>query len=122
VTFAAKVRQQLRLGGYSPIPVVGGTKQPPMEQWTTRLETNDGEIELWSRMYAYAESTGVLTRSVPALDIDILHQEAAEAVEALTRDRFEEKGYILLRIGQALNRELALSNRPTRARPEVVVP
>ena len=35
-----------------------------------------------------------------------MNQEAAEAVEALARDRFEEKGYILLRIGKAPKRAI----------------
>src|SRR5262249_12297609 len=44
-------------------------------------------------------NTGILTRLTPSLDADILNQDAAVAIEALVRERFEERGYILVRIG-----------------------
>ena len=40
----------------------------------------------------------------PCVDIDILNPEAAEAAEALIRERYEERGYILVRIGLAPKR------------------
>jgi hypothetical protein len=41
----------------------------------------------------------VLTRTSPAFDIDILDPEAAEAVERLARERFEESGVFPVRFG-----------------------
>ena len=41
-----------------------------------------------------------MTRLAPALDVDILDPDAAEAVERLARDRFEEVGFILVRFGR----------------------
>ena len=108
------VRRALRIGGYSPIPITDGTKRPAIEKgWQNKFETNDGEIELWGRSYPRANCTGILTRLVPTLDIDILNEEAAEAVEALARERFEERGYVLVRIGQAPKRAILFrTNNP----------
>jgi hypothetical protein len=100
----AGLRQRLRAAGYSPVPVEG--KIPPMPGWQTKHDVNDDEIALWSASYGYAVNTGILTRLVPVLDIDILHEEAAEAVEALARDRFEEGGPVLVRIGRAPKRAI----------------
>src|SRR3974390_3242171 len=98
-----QLRCSLRGAGYLPIPVNG--KKPPLDDWT-KIEATEEQIKAWDKSYAYARSTGILTRSVPALDIDVLNQEAAEAVEALAGDRFEERGYPLVRIGQAPKRAI----------------
>src|SRR5262245_35849611 len=90
------LRRNLKNSGFLPIPVYG--KRPPMKQWS-RLEVTDEEINEWEKAFPYATSTGLLCRNCPALDIDILSEEAAEAVEGLVRERFEEAGYILTRIG-----------------------
>jgi len=100
----AALRKQLRRTGFVPLPVIG--KAPPLEGWSLKTETNDGEIDLWSSLYHYAPSTGVSTQKLPAIDLDILNEEAAEAAEALVRERFEEKGYILVRIGRAPKRAI----------------
>jgi hypothetical protein len=100
----AALRKQLRRAGFVPLPVIG--KAPPLEGWSLKTETNDGEIDLWSSLYHYAPSTGVSTQKLPAIDLDILNEEAAEAAEALVRERFEEKGYILVRIGRAPKRAI----------------
>jgi hypothetical protein len=55
-----------------------------------------------------ALNTGILTRTAPTLDIDIASPEAAEAIEALARERFEERGHVLVRIGQAPKRAIPL--------------
>ena len=90
--------------GFAPIPVIG--KAPPLDAWQTKTVTNDGEIELWSRDFPYAIKTGFLTQKVPTFDIDIRHPEAAEAVEVLVREHFEERGNILVRIDQAPKRAI----------------
>jgi hypothetical protein len=43
---------------------------------------------------------------MPALDLDILNEEAARAVEDLARERFEEHGWFLVRIGKAPKRAI----------------
>src|SRR6516162_129246 len=97
-----EVRRLLHHGGYIPIPCRG--KIPVVPRWQKRTETNDQELELWSRMFPDATNTGVLCATVPCVDIDILNPEAAEAAEALIRERYEERGYILVRIGLAPKR------------------
>ena len=42
-----------------------------------------------------------LSPFMPTLDIDVLNPEAAEAVRALIKERFEERGYIPVRTGKA---------------------
>ena len=94
----AERRKQLVHAGYVPTPV--GGKRGVLKAWQKKIETNDAEIDLWSELYPDAKSTGLLTRLMPALDLDILDQDAAEACEALARERFEEKGHFLVRFGQ----------------------
>jgi RecA-family ATPase len=98
------VRLKLRENGYAPIPVNG--KRPPFEEWQKKTTANPVEIELWEKAYSYASSTGILTAHTPTLDIDIMNPEAAAAVEELVRERFEERGYVLVRIGKAPKRAI----------------
>jgi hypothetical protein len=63
---------------------------------------------LWAKVYRTARNTGILTRLAPAIDIDITDEAAAEAVEMLARERFEERGYILVHIGKAPKRAVLL--------------
>jgi hypothetical protein len=99
------MRDRLRIAGYSPIPCEG--KEPRMNEWQKQLSATPDEIKQWSDTFPYATNTGVLTRLVPTIDIDILNPEAAKAVEDLVRERHEEHGRILTRFGK----------RPKRAIP-----
>jgi hypothetical protein len=76
--------------------------------WQTKIQTNDREIAVWETMWPLATNTGLLTRQTPGADIDILNPEAAEAVEALARDRWEERGFFMPRIGLAPKRAVLL--------------
>jgi putative DNA primase/helicase len=58
------------------------------------------------KLYPNARNTGLLTREMPTLDADILNQDASEAVEALVRERFADRGCILVRIGLAPKRAI----------------
>ena len=83
------------------------------QNWQTKTDTNAAEIKLWEKVYPQATNTGILTQLTPTLDIDITNPEAAEAVEALARERFEERGFVLIRIGQAPKRAILLrTNTP----------
>jgi len=97
-------RKQLRVAGFAPIPVNG--KIPPIDKWQTKTETNDGEIDIWAKTFPHAKSTGLLTRKMPTLDVDIKCPDAAAAVEALVRERFEDHGAILVRFGNAPKRAI----------------
>ena len=99
---AADVRRALLQNGYSPLPCTG--KAPPLKNWQQKFETNTAEIDLWSKTWPCATNTGILCRFTPCLDIDVLDAEAAGAVEDLVRERFEDAGYVLTRIGKAPKR------------------
>jgi hypothetical protein len=49
-----------------------------------------------------------LTKFAPCLDIDVTDPAAADAVEALAREHFEERGAFLVRFGQAPKRAVLL--------------
>ena len=100
------LRQALADAGFSPIPCQG--KRPPMEGWEKKLITNPAEIVMWARLFPNADNAGILTRTTPTIDSDILNPEAAEAIEALIRERLEERGYILVRTGRAPKRAIPL--------------
>jgi putative DNA primase/helicase len=101
-----KIRNALLYSGYSPIPLLG--KRPVIEGWQGKLETNRGEIALWREMYPQAINTGILCRTTPAIDIDVLNPEAADAVEQLAREHFEEHGNVLVRFGRVPRRAVLL--------------
>ena len=90
-------RLQLRAGGFSPLPLNG--KRALMEGWARLGDATEHEIRRWTRTRPAETNTGVLTRTSPAFDIDILDPEAAEAVERLARERFEESGVFPVRFG-----------------------
>src|SRR5262245_26498051 len=90
-------RLALRHTGFHPIPDEG--KAPPMEKWQDKLEPTDAEIRLWPQTWHFAHNTGVIAKFTPGFDIDILDEDAAEAVEHLAREHFEERGTIAIRIG-----------------------
>ena len=98
------LRKGLLAAGYLPTPVIG--KAPVQGGWQTKTDLIDAEIVGWTRQYPNAKSTGLLTRAMPTLDIDILDKKASEAVEALVRDRYEVKGKILTRFGLAPKRAI----------------
>jgi KaiC/GvpD/RAD55 family RecA-like ATPase len=85
------------------LPVNG--KAPPIAGWQDILATPT-IIDKWVDQYPEAMSTGLLTMTTPAIDIDIMHPEAAAAVEELARGRFEEHGYFLVRIGRPPKRAM----------------
>jgi AAA domain/Bifunctional DNA primase/polymerase, N-terminal len=105
------LRLKLLANAYPPLPVEG--KRPPLKGWQKKTDANAVEIELWEKVYPYATNTGILTQLTPTLDIDITNPEAAEAIEALARERFEERGFVLIRTGQAPKRAILLrTNTP----------
>ena len=102
-----ELRLQLRAAGYSPLPL-NGKAPSSVKGWQAKFDATHDEIRLWERLYPYDTNTGVLTKFTPALDIDILNPEAAEEIEALARERFEEHGNVLVRVGKAPKRAILL--------------
>src|SRR5262245_61611981 len=99
-----EVRQALLDRGYVPIPVIG--KAPPFKSWQKVENVSRSMLEAWQRNWPTARNTGLLTRLTPTIDIDVLNEPAAIAAEELARERFEERGYILVRIGRAPKRAI----------------
>jgi hypothetical protein len=103
---ATQCRRRLLAAGYWPLPVNG--KEPSIKGWSD-IAATDKIILSWETQYADAVSTGILTRTTPTVDIDILHAPAAVAVEALAREHFGERGDpILVRFGKAPKRAILL--------------
>ena len=92
------LRLKLRAAGYAPLPLIG--KRPAMEEWSQKLNVSPDEIALWPKLYPHARNTGALTRMMPVIDADITNPEAAQAVEELAREQFEERGHFLVRTGK----------------------
>ena len=109
-------RLELLANGYAPIPLYG--KEPPiygrnnqhkgLTGWQALSTVTAEQIKLWERTWPDAANTGMLTRFTPTLDIDILNPDAAHAIEELARERFEERGCVLIRVGLAPKRAIPL--------------
>jgi Protein of unknown function (DUF3987)/Bifunctional DNA primase/polymerase, N-terminal len=100
------LRLKLKANSFSPLPVHG--KFPPMAGWQNLHDVPVEKIERWERTWPNAGNTGIITQRNPAFDIDIMHAEAAEAVEALVYEMFGERGRLLIRVGQAPKRAILL--------------
>src|SRR5262249_6468268 len=103
--------------GYCPIPLYG--KEPPvynakkknnshrgLADWEQLTEVTSEQIDMWSKVWPDSINTGCLTFNMPVIDIDILNQHAARALEDHVPERFEERGYILVRIGRPPKRAI----------------
>ena len=103
-TAYADRRQQLRLHGYLPLPLFG--KAPPLKEWQKFTAISRDMIDLWGKIWPDAVNTGCLTRWMPALDLDIINEEAARYIESLIDEHFSEMGYVLVRIGKPPKRAI----------------
>jgi hypothetical protein len=97
-------RLDLREAGYSPIPVRG--KRPLMNGWQTKHEVGRAEIERWEKNFPDQQNTGLLTRTMPTLDVDILDERAATRVQAIAYARFANRGHFLVRVGMPPKRAI----------------
>jgi putative DNA primase/helicase len=101
------LRLRLVRAGYTPIPLYG--KVPPNKKNNSRKSFTDWEqvsnvtremLEMWEQVWPDARNTGVLTRDMPTIDIDILNEDAVRALERHVRDRFDDRGPVLVRTGK----------------------
>jgi hypothetical protein len=86
-----KIAPELELREFEPIPIRPGSKAPAPDGWQ-----RGGPVAAWLPRYAQC-GTGLLTRRTPAVDTDVRHPEAADAVDRLAVQRL---GDAPLRIGQ----------------------
>jgi len=107
---STEVRHAMYQHGFAIIPVIG--KNPAIEEWQN-ISANTDTINLWPGLYPSHKNTGILTKYTPAIDVDLLNPEAAEAIETLLRSLFEERGILSPRIGRAPKRAfLFRTNKP----------
>jgi hypothetical protein len=98
------LRLRLLNNGFAPLPAAG--KAIYLEGWQAANITSEA-IASWERgKHQSHRNTGIRTKHTPAFDIDIKEQAAAEAVEAMVRERFGGRGKLLVRIGAAPKRAL----------------
>lgn len=91
--------------GYTSIVPVTG-KKPAFDEWQKTENVSRELLEAWNSDYANATNTGIVTKFVPTLDLDILNEAAALAAEALIREHFNGRGTILVRIGRSPRRAI----------------
>jgi hypothetical protein len=103
-----ELRHALRAAGYCPIPLFG--KEPPVYRtnnkraglsgWQNLIDVTREQIDVWGKTWPDATNTGCLTRLMPALDLDLLNEDAVRTIEERVREQFEERGHVLVRIGK----------------------
>jgi RecA-family ATPase len=103
---AREIRQALVDHGFTPIPVNG--KVPPFKSWQKVENVSPSMLEAWGKNFPSATNTGMLARYAPGLDDDITIPDAAESIEALAREHFEERGDIHVRFGRPPKRLIPL--------------
>jgi hypothetical protein len=111
---ATACRLALVHNGHVPLPLFG--KEPPqfgknnatrgLAGWQHLANVTSSQIHMWARVWPDALNTGILTAPTPALDLDLLNELAAIDAEQLVRERFEEAGRILVRIGKPPKRAI----------------
>ena len=94
--------------GFTPLPLFG--KVPPICGKNTNAETLFGwdglhtitteMLAMWQRSWPDARNTGVLTRLMPTLDLDLLNEDAIRAAKDLVIERYENTGHLLVRTGK----------------------
>ncbi len=97
---ATACRKRLLAAGYSPIPVNG--KAPPIAGWQD-IEATKVIIDGWADKYADATNTGILTRTIPAIDIDVLDAAVADELQEIAERKI---GASAVRTGQAPKRAM----------------
>lgn len=96
MTYPTPLRLQLLAAGFEPIPAHG--KRVPVPDWP-RMQIDAEVIERWK--YYDCANTGLRTRNMPALDVDVLNAEAVQAIEAFVFERFAPHGRVCVRTGKA---------------------
>jgi hypothetical protein len=99
-------RLALKAADFDPLPIDG--KECHLVGWPSKVNVSATEIRSWQALAA-SRNTGILAKHAPGLDIDILNPDAADAVEQMVRDRFQDNGTILVRTGRSPKRLIPFS-------------
>jgi hypothetical protein len=94
-------RKALLRAGFLPVPCIG--KMVHLPDWTNIRELTDEIIETWAVTRPDHLNTGILTRSTPTIDIDVLDEQVAEEIEALFGNALESSA---VRIGMPPKRAI----------------
>lgn len=94
--YGAKLVEQ----GYTVVPIQAGKKAPGFDGWQKSRATK-AQIEDWLKSGHKWSGLGIITKSTPAIDIDVRDEEIALKVEQWVRDNI---GDAPLRIGRAPKR------------------
>jgi hypothetical protein len=89
-----EIRLALRANGYDPTATLG--KRPLQPDWQTKIGASPEEIESWG-----GPDSGCISTRTPGFDVDLKDPEAAEAIRQKIYDRFDGRGQILERTGEA---------------------
>ena len=88
---ARKARKRLLQAGFLPIPTVG--KKALIRGWSDLVAT-EAIIDDWFYSQPEAFNTGIVTRTTPAVDIDVYDPDVADAIEALLWEVIGTRGMI----------------------------
>jgi RecA-family ATPase len=91
------IRLALLANGYWPIPITG--KATYQTGWQNTVAT-EAMILGWPQALPDYQNTGILTRTAPAIDIDIKDEAIAGDIEEHLRGYFNGAGRLLRRVGQ----------------------
>jgi hypothetical protein len=104
-------RLTLRANDYDPLPAY--EKEVFLPGWAQKTAVPESEIASWATAHPRWKNTGLNTSNCPAVDIDITHQGAADAIADCVRDWFDGRGDIITRFGAAPKRAILLrTGRP----------
>lgn len=94
---ATAARKRLLRAGFLPIPCIGKTIN--IADWPSIVAT-ETDIDGWFNRYPDAANTGVLTRTTPAIDLDVYDPSVAEELEATLFEMIGEEGRTMVRFGR----------------------
>jgi hypothetical protein len=92
-----RFRLLIKENGYQPIPCRG--KIPVLDEWTNLGDATPDDIRAWEPLWV--GNTGIITKTTPTFDIDLLDAPTVFDISELIYGRFLEHGEILTRTGKA---------------------
>jgi hypothetical protein len=95
------IRLRMLANDYVPLPAT--KKAVFLPDWSN-ITVNEQSIGEWEPRWG--SNTSVRTTFTPVIDIDIRHEAAARLVEGIVRQHLQDRGVVLVRIGQAPKRAI----------------
>src|SRR5262249_34739703 len=90
-------RERLLDAGYAPMPTVGkGSVIDGLQD----IQPTEATIDIWARDYTHARNTSILTRTTPAVDIDVLDGDVANELQDLLIELIGNNSRVMVRFGQ----------------------